>query len=389
VSIGVGSFALSVTELLPVGLLTPIAKEFAVSEGTAGLMVGVPAVVAAVSALAFVVIAGKIDRRLLLIAGSALLLLSDLLALIAPDFTVMMIARGLLGVALGGFWAIAGSLGVRLVGKKFIGAATSVIFAGMSVAAVIAVPLGSFISTFAGWREAFLAATILGAVVVLAQIFVVPKLIVDEAPSLRALPTLLRRPAVIIVLITVTLVYVGHYVSYTYITPYLGADLGFDGATASALLLAFGLGGIVGNFVGGALAAQWLKPVLITLLALMVGSVIASQFLTDSFPTTLVVMVLWGLGFGAGPASFQVWIFTAAHGHPEAGTALLVSTLNVAIAVGTSVGGGIVDTVGVPAAFWFGGALLAAALLTVAILGSRRNDEKAALPARSEFAASV
>jgi len=373
VSIGVGSFALSVTELLPVGLLTPIAKEFAVSEGTAGLMVGVPAVVAAVSALAFVVIAGKIDRRLLLIAGSALLLLSDALALIAPDFTVMMIARGLLGVALGGFWAIAGSLGVRLVGTESIGPATSVIFAGMSVAAVIAVPLGSFISTFAGWREAFLAATILGAVVVLAQIFVVPKLIVDEAPSLRALPTLLRRPAVIIVLITVTFMYVGHYVSYTYITPYLGADLGFDGATASGLLLAFGIGGIVGNFVGGALAAQWLKPVLIALLALMVGSIIASQFLTDSFPATLIVMVLWGVGFGAGPASFQVWIFTAAHGHPEAGTALLVSTLNVAIAVGTSVGGGIVDTVGVPAAFWFGGALLAAGLLTVAILGSRRN----------------
>jgi predicted MFS family arabinose efflux permease len=359
-----------------------MAEEFGVSEGAVGLTVGVPAVVAAVSALAFVVIAGKIDRRLLLIAGSALLLASDILAMIAPDFTVMMIARALLGVALGGFWAIAGSLGVRLVGKTFIGPATSVIFAGMSIAAVIAVPLGSFISTFASWRVAFVAATLLGAVVVVAQIFIVPKLIVDVAPSLRALPTLLGRPAVIVVLITVALVYVGHYVSYTYITPYLGANLGFDGATASGLLLAFGIGGILGNFAGGAIAVRWLKPVLIVFLTLMSGSVIASQFLTDSSVAPLIVMILWGLGFGAGPASFQVWIFTAAHGHPEAGTALLVSTLNVAIAVGTSIGGGIVDTEGVPAAFWFGGALLGAALLNVAIFVARRKVDNESVAVR-------
>jgi predicted MFS family arabinose efflux permease len=350
-----------------------MAEQFGVSEGTAGLAVGVPAMVAAVSALAFVVIAGKTDRRILLIAGSVLLLASDILALIAPDFTVMMIARALLGVALGGFWAIAGSLGARLVAKRSIGLATSVIFAGMSIAAVIAVPLGSFISTFASWRVAFVVAGALGAGVVLAQVTIVPRLIVDEAPSLRALPRLLGRPAVIVVLITVALVFVGHYVSYTYITPYLGGYLGLDGATASGLLLAFGIGGIVGNFAGGVTAVRWLKPTLITFLALMSGAVGASQLIPDSRLAALIVMILWGLGFGAGPAAFQVWIFTAAHGHPEAGTALLVSTLNVAIAVGTSIGGGIVDTAGVPAAFWFGGALIAAALLNVAIFALRRN----------------
>lgn len=372
VSIGIGSFALSVTELLPVGILTPISRDLNVTDGLAGLMVGVPAIVAALSALAFVLLAGKTDRRKLLIAGSSLLLISDVLSLVAPDFLVMIIARALLGIALGSFWAIAGSLGARLVHEKFIGPATSVIFAGLSIAAVISVPLGSFIATFAGWREAFFVAAILGAVAVLLQIIVVPKLIVDQAPSLRALPQLLRRPSILVLLLTVALVFVGQFVSYTYITPYLSGNLGITGSLASGLLLAFGVGGIIGNFAGGAIAARRLKPMLITFLVLMAVSVIASQLLGGSTLGLLIILVVWGLGFGAAPASLQVWIFTVAHDHPEAGTALLISILNIAIAVGTSVGGVIVDSAGVPSAFWVGGGLLVAALLNVSIFALRK-----------------
>ncbi|MCS5717746.1 MFS transporter [Herbiconiux sp. CPCC 205763] len=386
IAIGIGSFALSVTELLPVGLLQPIASDLDVSEGVAGLMVGVPAVVAALSALAFVVLAGKSDRRKLLIAGSALLLFSDVLALIAPNFLVMIVARALLGIALGSFWAIAGSLGAKLVHERFIGPATSIIFAGLSIAAVVSVPFGTFIATVAGWREAFLIATVLGVVVVVLQLVVVPKIIMDQAPSLRALPTLLRRPRVVVLLVTVALVFVGQYVSYTYITPYLGGNLGIDGGTISALLLAFGIGGIIGNFVGGALAAKRLKVMLVTFIVLMFVGIIASQLLTGSLVGALIVLVIWGLGAGAAPASLQVWVFTIAGDHAEAGTALLVSMLNVSIAVGTTVGGVIVDSAGVPAAFWFGGALLLLALVNVSIFALRSPRRNRAVEARDESA---
>ncbi|GAA4266020.1 MFS transporter [Frondihabitans peucedani] len=372
IAVGIGSFALSVTELLPVGLLTPISKELGVTEGTAGLMVGVPAIVAAISALAFVVLAGKTDRRKLLIAGSILLLLSDVVSLTAPNFLVMIIARALLGLSLGSFWAIAGSLGARLVHEKYIGAATSVIFAGLSIAAVIAVPMGSFIATIAGWREAFLVASIMGAVVVALQLIAVPKLVVDQAPTLSALPVLIRRKSILVLLLTVALVFVGQYVSYTYITPYLNSNLGITGGTASALLLAFGIGGIIGNFGGGALAVKHLKPMLLLFLVLMAGAMIASQFLTGSLAAPVIVLVAWGLGFGAAPASLQVWIFKIAHDHPEAGTALLISVLNIAIATGTSVGGVIVDSAGIRASFWVGAALLVIAVLNVAFLALRK-----------------
>lgn len=389
IAIGIGSFALSVTELLPVGLLQPIANDLDVSEGVAGLMVGVPAVVAALSALAFVVLAGKSDRRKLLIAGSTLLLVSDVLALIAPNFLVMILARALLGIALGSFWAIAGSLGAKLVHERFIGHATSIIFAGLSIAAVVAVPFGSFIATVAGWRDAFLIATILGVIVVVLQLAVVPKIIMDQAPSLRALPTLLRRPRVIVLLATVALVFVGQYVSYTYITPYLGVNLGIDGGTISVLLLAFGIGGIIGNFLGGALAAKHLKAMLVTFIVLMLVGIIASQFLTGSPVGPLLVLIVWGLGAGAAPASLQVWVFSIAGDHAEAGTALLISVLNLSIAVGTTVGGVIVDSAGVPAAFWFGGALLLLALVNVSIFAMRSPRKTRRLTTGVESAATA
>ena len=150
-----GSFALIVTELLPNALLSSVATELRVTAGTAGLLVALPAIFASVTALAMALTDSRTDRRTLLVAFTVLMLFSNLLSLFAPTFTVMLLSRVLIGVALGGFWSITASLAPRLVQPAVVGSATAMILSCVSVGTLIAVPAGIFIDVRMGWRGAF------------------------------------------------------------------------------------------------------------------------------------------------------------------------------------------------------------------------------------------
>ncbi len=151
-------------EFLPVSLLTPMALDLGVSEGVAGQSVTVTAFIAMFASLFITHVIGKTDRRLVVIAFSVLLTLSCLLVSFADNFTLLLVGRACLGLALGGFWAMSASLTMRLVPARSIPKALSVIFGAVSVALVIAAPLGSFLGGIIGWRQVFNAAALMGFV---------------------------------------------------------------------------------------------------------------------------------------------------------------------------------------------------------------------------------
>lgn len=209
-AIALGSFALIITELLPIALLSSIATDLRVTEGTAGLLVALPAIFAAMTALIMGLAPGQTDRRTLLVAFTVMMLLSNLLSLFAPTFTVMLLSRVLIGVALGGFWSIAASLAPRLVQSAMVGSATAVILSGVSIGTLIAVPAGTFINGQMGWRGAFLLTAILAIAALLLQLVLVPYLPARASTGLQALPQLLGRLQMRVLLGTVLLVFMGH-----------------------------------------------------------------------------------------------------------------------------------------------------------------------------------
>src|SRR5476649_191359 len=163
-SVALGAFALVTTEFLPVGLLPSIAAELHVTEGVAGMMVTIPGLVATVAALAVPLAAGKSDRRYVIIGLMALLAISNGIVALSSSFALTLFGRALLGIGVGGFWAIGGALGNRLVPAASAARATAIIFAGISLGTVAGVPAGALIGELAGWRMAFGVA---GAVAVL------------------------------------------------------------------------------------------------------------------------------------------------------------------------------------------------------------------------------
>ncbi|MEQ4719154.1 MFS transporter [Nonomuraea sp. B19D2] len=359
-TVAVGTFTIVTSEMLPVGLLSSIAATLGVSEGTAGLMMTAPGLVAAVSAPVLAVTTRRLDRRAMLLGLMAVLAVANLVGAFAPSYPVMLAARVLAGVSIGGFWAFAAGLATRLVPERSVGRATSIILGGVSVASVLGVPAATFISSFAGWRTAFAAMGVV-ALVLIAVLYATLPPLPGEAPA-RASGSRrewLSGPLKTVLVMTVLIV-CGHFAAYTYVQPFLEQVSHAGPALISIILLMYGAAGVVGNFTAGTWAARNPKPVLITCAVLIALG-------TAALPTIglpLAVLVVWGFGYGGVGVTLQLWIMRAGGG--ELGTALFVGAFNVSIALGAFAGGRVVDGLSLSAAMWLGTGL---AVLTAAVAG--------------------
>ncbi len=364
-AVAIGAFAFVTTEFLPVGLLPRVAADLGVSPGTAGLMVTVPGVIAAISAPGLMLVAGRMDRRRVFLLLTALLLASNLISAFAPDFLFMLVGRALLGAALGGFWTLATAASGRLVRPKDSARAMATILTGVTCATVIGVPLGTFIASFASWRASFMATGVLVAVALVAQFFFVPSLPSNAALRLHDLVTLLRRSHPRKSMLMVALVFGAHFSSYTYITPFLLRNANLNMSTITWLLLGFGIIGFVSNFAVSSTVTRNLKISLGVMVSLLMVALVSLPLLQHSSIGVTALVLAWGVSFGALPLCFSIWIQRATPDSPEAGSALFVSIIQVAIALGSLVGGMVVDHVGISADLLLGSAL---ALLGLGVL---------------------
>ncbi|MFI8105790.1 MFS transporter [Streptomyces sp. NPDC086023] len=368
-ALSLGIFCLMTSELLPVGLLTPVGAGLGVSDGTAGLMVTVPGLVAAVCAPLVTVGTGRLDRRLVLCALIALVAAANLIAAVAPNFAVLLVARLLVGVGVGGFWAIAGGLALRLVPERHTRRATAVIVAGVSTASVLGVPAGTLLAELSGWRAAFASVGVLGLGSLAALVLLLPPLPPGPSVGFAELPAVLRSNAAVRAGVIVTFLLVtGQFAAYTYVRPVLQDIAGVPAAAVSTLLLGYGAAGVVGNFLAGAREARrallvtgLVLPVLLTLIALLASPVAGG-----------VLLIAWGLVYGGVSVSVQNWMNKAAPGATEAASSLMVAMFNLAIAIGAVTGGALVDGVSTAAAPLAGAALVLPAAVIILVTRSAR-----------------
>ncbi|MFI6865852.1 MFS transporter [Nocardia sp. NPDC050406] len=367
-AVTLGIFALMTSELLPVGLLTPVASALHVSEGVAGLMVTVPGLVAAVSAPLITLATGRVDRRIVLAVLVGLVGLANLASAFATDFTLILVARFLIGVAVGGFWSIAGGIALRLVPPHQVPRATAVIFGGVETASVLGVPTGTFLGDLSGWRSAFGAVGVLGLFALLALVVLLPSIPARKTLEFADLPRVFTGNAGVRAGLALTfLIITGHFLAYTFVRPILHDD-GIDHRMTGVLLLVFGVAGICGNFLAGALVAQHLRRTVVGIALLLATAMIVLALADHTVYTAAAALVVWGLGYGAVPVTLQSWMLDAAGDDTEAGSSLFVSAFNLSIALGALVGGVAVNGLGTIGVLWLGAVL---ALLTLGVVGRR------------------
>ncbi|MFF8727317.1 MFS transporter [Streptomyces sp. NPDC015171] len=363
-ALAAATFAVVTTEMLPVGLLTSLARALHVSDGTAGLALTLPGLVAALAAPLLPVAVRRADRRTVLCALLLLLAAADLVTAFAPVFPVLLAARLLVGVCIGGVWAVAAGLGPRLVPGPGGGRATALVFSGIAVASVLGVPAGTFLGALAGWRWAFAGTAGIALLVAVALAVVLPPLPARGAVRLGTFPRLLRVPRVRWRLVTVTLLVTGHFAAYTYVRPVLERTPDTGSGLVSALLFGYGLAGVAGNFAGGALAARDPRRALRLVSGVLGAAVLLLAPATGSAAVAGALLLVWGLAYGGVSVSAQRALAAAAPEAPEAVSALFAGVFNAAIALGALAGGRLADGLG-PGAVLVTGALLA--LLAAAV----------------------
>lgn len=362
-AVGLATFSVVTTEMLPVGLLTPIADTLDSSTGTAGLMISLPALLAALFAPLVVIASGGMDRRRILCGLLGLLVIANIASALAPSMAWMLVARVLVGFCMGGIWAIAGGLASRLVPSHAIGLATSIIFGGVAAASVLGVPLGALIGDFAGWRWAFGSMALFSGLVLILHLAVIPALPVASSATVRQFGEQLGKRKLQVGLLLTLLLVASHFMAFTFVRPLLLSVSGFDAQWISALLFAYGFAGIAGNFLAGIVAA---RRTALTLVAISMGLLLTPVlFLTvgDSNIGGGVVLLVWGLAYGGVSVGLMTWMMKAAPGAVEIAAALYVGVFNVGIALGAWVGGQVVDGLGLTTNLWLAVGFAAVALL--------------------------
>ncbi len=357
-------FALIASEFMPVSLLTPLAADLGVTEGLAGYGIAISGAFAVLTSLSISRLAGSIDRRTLLLTLTALMAVSGGVVALAPNYPVYMAGRALVGVVIGGFWSLSAATAMRLVPAAKVPRALAIFNSGNALATVVAAPLGSYLGGMIGWRGAFLCLLPVAAIALAWQWACLPSMAAERRQSHGGVIVLLRRREVALGMIACGAFFMGQFALFTYVRPFLERVTGAGTAAVPLLLLAIGASGFVGTLAIGAFIRRGLYRTLVTIPALMALIAVALVPLGPHLWPTAALLSAWGLLATAAPVGWWSWLARTFTDNAEAGGGLMVAVVQCSIALGSTVGGLLFDSVGFASTFLASaGLLLIAALL--------------------------
>ncbi|HBL03469.1 MAG TPA: MFS transporter [Aeromonas salmonicida] len=350
-------------EFMPVSLLTPIATDLGASNGMAGLAISISGLFAVPTSLLIATLSHRLDRRHVLMGLAALMLTSLVVIALSPNFAVLMMARALLGIVIGGFWALATATIMRLVSSQSVPKALGIMYTGNAVATAFAAPIGSYLGGLIGWRSVFWLLVPLVVINLLWMALCLPSMRSQARP--HSAFRLMRRPNVAIAIMGVTLTFAGAFSAFTYFRPFLETRTQVDLPQLSALLLALGLAGFAGTTAVSLLLRRHLYRML-RWLPLVLGVItLALLAVEHHFWSVALMLILWGALNSAIPVAWSAWITQGIADSPESGGGLMVAAIQLAITLGAAVGGWLLDSLSISATFMGSALLLAAASLVV------------------------
>jgi predicted MFS family arabinose efflux permease len=381
----ISAFAIGTTEFVIVGLVPTIAEQLSVSLPSAGLLVSIYALGVAIGAPVLTALTGSMPRKRLLLALMVLFTAGNLLAWQAPGYGTLVAARLLTGLAHGVFFSIGSTIATSLVPKEKAASAIAIMFGGLTVALVTGVPLGTFIGQVFGWRETFLAVSLLGVIALVSSLILVPNNIPQRAmASLREQLQVLTHPRLLMIYAITALGYGGVFTAFTFLAPMMQNLAGFSPNAVSWILLGYGVSVAIGNIWGGKLADKHgAVPALKIIFAALVALLLVFQFTASMQYAALATVLIMGIfAFGNVPG-LQVYVVQKAELYTpsavDVASGLNIAAFNVGIALGSIIGGQTVEHYGLAQTPWIGAVIVMVAFLLIGISGRLDKTAKVAV----------
>lgn len=357
------------SEFMPVSLLTPMAEGLHATEGQTGQAISISGLFAVMASMVITTAAGTLNRKWVLVAMTAFMLMSLVLVAAAPNFMVLMIGRALLGICIGGFWALATAVIMRLVPERDVPRALALMYGGQAIAAAFAAPIGSYLGGMFGWRAVFWALTPIVAINLVWHIVALPSLPTRQRQDFRTMFGLLKRPYFLRGLIASMLSWGSAFTMFTYLRPFLEKVTGVDVTMLSALLLVLGCAGFVGTWASGRFLRGSVAPLLRLPALLMGGCTLGLLLFGGSVVAAGLFLAFWGAMNTAMSVIWMTWMSQNADDAPEAAGSLMVAAIQTSILLGAMVGGLLLDSLSIFATF-IGSAVLAG--IGIALIGNGR-----------------
>ncbi|ENO5864747.1 sugar transporter [Salmonella enterica subsp. enterica serovar Newport] len=371
VTLAIAAFIFNTTEFVPVGLLSDIAESFHMQTAQVGIMLTIYAWVVAVMSLPFMLLTSQMERRKLLIYLFVLFIASHVLSFLAWNFTVLVISRIGIAFAHAIFWSITASLAIRLAPSGKRAQALSLIATGTALAMVLGLPIGRVVGQYFGWRTTFFAIGMGALITLLCLIKLLPKLPSEHSGSLKSLPLLFRRPALISLYVLTVVVVTAHYTAYSYIEPFVQNVAGLSANFATVLLLILGGAGIIGSLVFGKLGNRHASSLVSIAIALLVVCLLLLLPAADSEAHLAILSIFWGIAIMVIGLGMQVKVLALAPDATDVAMALFSGIFNIGIGAGALVGNQV-SLHWSMSAIGYIGAIPACAALVWAVLISRK-----------------
>ena len=374
----ISAFAIGTTEFVIVGLIPTIAEQLSITLPSAGMLVSIYALGVAVGAPVLTALTGKLPRKQLLMGLMALFTVGNLVAWLAPNYETLVMARLLTGLAHGVFFSVGSTIATSLVSKEKAASAIAIMFGGLTVALVTGVPLGTLIGQHFGWRESFLAVSLLGVIALVSSMILVPRNIAQPpATSLAQQAAVMINPRLLLIYAITALGYGGIFTTFTLLA-------GFSPTAVSGVLLGYGIAVAIGNIWGGRLAdRRGAVPALTLIFIALAILLVVFQFTASMHYLALLTVLVMGVFAFANVPGLQVYVVQKAEhyapGAVDVASGLNIAAFNIGIALGSTVGGHIVEHYGLAHTPWVGAVIVFAALLLVRLSGQLDKPRAAAI----------